>query len=173
MPDEPTSSFVAVPYPDLPALPEGLRGRYVAGVRIVCTGRAGEGERLVAPLRRLGPVLADSLRERPYAESRTIRSGPDFRYGYHGDSAVLSGLGPAAAREPPALTGPAAPMMCAGQPPGGRARRRAPGAERGAAPGRPVPGAAAVRLGGTDRGACGPTTPRCSDCSPPGRRGAC
>ncbi|MGP4051758.1 FAD-binding oxidoreductase [Streptomyces sp. 2A115] len=109
VPDGLTSSFAAVPYPDLPALPPHLRGRYVISVRVAYTG--ADGERLVAPLREIGPVLADSLREMPYAESRTIHSDPDFPHAYYGDSAVLSELDLAAAAELLALTGPDAPSM--------------------------------------------------------------
>lgn len=90
VPDGLTSSFAAVPYPDVPALPPRLRGRYVLSVRVAHTG--GDGERLVAPLREIGPVLGDSLREMPYAESHTIHSDPDFPHAYYGDSAVLSEL---------------------------------------------------------------------------------
>ena len=90
VPDGLTSSFTAVPYPDLPALPPQLRGRYVLSVRVAHTGEGGE--RLVAPLREIGPVLGDSLRELPYAESHTIHSDPDFPHAYYGDSAVLSEL---------------------------------------------------------------------------------
>ncbi|NUQ98023.1 MAG: FAD-binding oxidoreductase [Streptomyces sp.] len=90
VPDGLTSSFAAVPYPDIPALPPHLRGRYVVSVRVAYTG--ADGEQLVAPLRELGPVLADSLREMPYAESHTIHSDPDLPHAYYGDSAVLSEL---------------------------------------------------------------------------------
>ena len=82
VPDGLTSSFAAVPYPDLPALPPHLRGRYVLSVRVAHTG--ADGERLVAPLREIGPVLADSLREMPYTESHTIHSDPDFPHAYYG-----------------------------------------------------------------------------------------
>ncbi|GHJ37597.1 FAD-binding oxidoreductase [Streptomyces sp. TS71-3] len=111
LPDGLTSSLAAVPYPDLPALPEGLRGRYVLSVRIAYPGSADEGERLVAPLRALGPVLSDSLREMPYAQSRTIHDDPDSPHAYYGDSAVLSALDAGAAGELLGLTGPGAPMM--------------------------------------------------------------
>ncbi|MCD9872342.1 FAD-binding oxidoreductase [Streptomyces guryensis] len=90
VPDGLTSSLAAVPYPDIPALPPHLRGRYVVSVRVAYTGT--DGDQLVAPLRESGPVLADSLREMPYAESRTIHSDPDLPHAYYGDSAVLSGL---------------------------------------------------------------------------------
>ncbi|WP_217207252.1 FAD-binding oxidoreductase [Streptomyces sp. AC550_RSS872] len=87
VPDGLTSSFAAVPYPDIPALPPHVRGRYVVSVRVAHTGP--DGDRIVAPLRRVGAVLSDSLREMPYAESHTIHSDPDFPHAYYGDSAVL------------------------------------------------------------------------------------
>ncbi|MET7688752.1 FAD-binding oxidoreductase [Streptomyces sp. NPDC005483] len=99
-----TSSFAAVPYPDVPALPPHLRGRYVVSVRVAYTG--ADGEQLVAPLREIGPVLADTLREMPYAESGTIHSDPDFPHSYYGDSAVLSELDVRLAGELLARTGP-------------------------------------------------------------------
>ncbi|WP_307030641.1 FAD-binding oxidoreductase [Streptomyces canus] len=104
-----TSSFAAVPYPDLPALPPHLRGRYVLSVRVAYTG--GDGERLVAPLREIGPVLADSLREMPYTESHTIHSDPDFPHAYYGDSAVLGEFDLATAGEVLRRTGPGAGAM--------------------------------------------------------------
>ncbi|MFD6292272.1 FAD-binding oxidoreductase [Streptomyces sp. NPDC060205] len=111
VPDALTSSFAAVPYPDVPALPPRLRGRYVLCVRVAYTGTAADGERLTAPLRGIGPVLDDSLRAMPYAESRTIHSDPDFPHAYYGDSAVLSALDVDAVGELLALTGPDAPSM--------------------------------------------------------------
>jgi FAD/FMN-containing dehydrogenase len=106
-----TSSFAAVPYPDLPALPPHLRGRYVVSVRVAYTG--DDGERLVAPLREIGPALSDSLRVLPYTDSHTIHSDPDVPHAYHGDSAVLGELDVRAAAEVLARTGPdAGGPMC-------------------------------------------------------------
>ncbi|WP_078973179.1 FAD-binding oxidoreductase [Streptomyces sp. MMG1533] len=110
VPEGLTSSFAAVPYPDLPALPPRLRGRYVLSVRVAYTGT--DGGRLVAPLRKIGPVLADSLREMPYAESHTIHSDPDFPHAYYGDSAVLSEPAADRSAELLARTGPGAGAMC-------------------------------------------------------------
>ncbi|MEV0633623.1 FAD-binding oxidoreductase [Streptomyces sp. NPDC050619] len=110
VPDGLTSSFAAVPYPDLPALPPRLRGRYVVSVRVAYTG--ADGDRLVAPLRETGPVLADSLREMTYAESHTIHSDPDFPHAYYGDSSVLSELDVDRAAGLLARTGPDAGAMC-------------------------------------------------------------
>jgi FAD/FMN-containing dehydrogenase len=110
VPDTLTSSFAAVPYPDLPALPPHLRGRYVVSVRVAWTGVGGD--RLVAPLREIGPVLADSLREMPYADSHTIHSDPDFPHAYYGDSAVLGELEFPGAAELLSRTGPDAGALC-------------------------------------------------------------
>ncbi len=109
VPDTLSSSFAAVPYPDIPAMPPHLRGRYVVSVRVAYTGDGGE--RLVEPLRRIGPVLADSLREMPYAESHTIHSDPDFPHAYYGDSAVLRELDTEKVAEVLARTGPDAGAM--------------------------------------------------------------
>ncbi len=112
VPDELTSSFAAVPYPDIPALPPHLRGRYVLSVRVGYTGTRQEGDQLVAPLREFGPVLADSLREMPYTESHTIHSDPPAPHAYYGDSAVLSELDVARVGEVLSLAGPDVPGMC-------------------------------------------------------------
>jgi len=110
VPDGLTSSFAAVPYPDVPALPPHLRGRYVLSVRVAYTG--ADGDQVVAPLRKSGPLLADSLREMPYAESHTIHSDPPEPHAYYGDSAVIGELEVARVGEVLALVGPDAPGMC-------------------------------------------------------------
>ncbi|MEU0082749.1 FAD-binding oxidoreductase [Streptomyces sp. NPDC006274] len=111
LPDQVTSSAALVRFPDLPVVPEPMRGRYTVSVRVAFTGDAEEGGRLVAPLREIGPALADSLRDMPYAESHTIHSDPDFPHAYYGDSAMLGGLDAGRAREVVRLTGPDAPVM--------------------------------------------------------------
>ncbi|TJZ53125.1 FAD-binding oxidoreductase [Streptomyces piniterrae] len=111
VPDELTSSLALIAYPDIPQLPEALRGRYLAHIRIAYTGSAEEGERLVAPLRAIGPRVGDDLREMPYAESHTIHRDPSDPHAYSGDNAMLGGLDAAALRRVAALTGPAAPVM--------------------------------------------------------------
>ncbi|WP_367041909.1 FAD-binding oxidoreductase [Streptomyces sp. Je 1-332] len=111
VPEGLTSSVAALVYPDLPQLPPPLRGRYLVTVRVAWTGSAAEGERLVAPLREIGPAVSDSMREMPYTESHTIHSDPDFPHSYYGDSVVVQELDLAAAEELFALTGPAAEKM--------------------------------------------------------------
>ncbi|MFF5935756.1 FAD-binding oxidoreductase [Streptomyces sp. NPDC012508] len=111
LPDAVTSSLAALVHPDLPVLPPHLRGRYVLSVRVAFTGDAAEGERLVAPLRAIGPALADSLREMPYTESHTIHSDPDFPHAYWGDGIMVSELDVDAATSVLELTGPKAGRM--------------------------------------------------------------
>ncbi|MCX5140258.1 FAD-binding oxidoreductase [Streptomyces sp. NBC_00338] len=106
-----TSSVGALVYPDLPQVPAELRGRYVVSVRVAYTGSAVEGERLVAPLRQAGPVLADSLREMPYTESHTIHSDPPFPHAYYGDGLMLRGIDAERAARVLELTGRKAPTM--------------------------------------------------------------
>ncbi|MFF1696029.1 FAD-binding oxidoreductase [Streptomyces sp. NPDC058257] len=111
VPDEVTSSVAALVYPDIPQLPPHLRGRYLVTVRVAYTGPEAAGELLVAPLREIGPVVSDSLREMPYTDSHTIHSDPDFPHSYYGDSVVVGDLDVAAASELFTLTGPAAGAM--------------------------------------------------------------
>ncbi|MFE3905220.1 FAD-binding oxidoreductase, partial [Streptomyces sp. NPDC059153] len=111
VPDALTSSLSALRFPDVPQMPEPMRGRYVISVRVAYTGSAKEGERLVAPLRAIGPALADSLREMPYTDSHTIHSDPPFPHAYYGDSVVLGDLDAERAVRTLELAGPKAPMM--------------------------------------------------------------
>ncbi|MEN2421250.1 FAD-binding oxidoreductase [Streptomyces rimosus] len=111
LPDALTSSVGLIAYPDVPEMPGHLRGRYLAHIRIAYTGTAEDGERLVAPLRAVGPRVADTLRDMPYAESHTIHQDPTTPHAYDGDSVLLSGLDADALRAVAALTGPDAPLM--------------------------------------------------------------
>ncbi|MFH8745835.1 FAD-binding oxidoreductase [Streptomyces rimosus] len=106
-----TSSVGLIAYPDVPEMPGHLRGRYLAHIRIAYTGTAEDGERLVAPLRAVGPRVADTLRDMPYAESHAIHQDPATPHAYDGDSVLLSGLDADALRAVAALTGPDAPLM--------------------------------------------------------------
>lgn len=107
-----TSSVATVVYPDVPGLPDHLRGRHVAQVRIAFTGTAAEGEQLVAPLRAVGPRLKDTLAEMPYAASGAIYEEPDTPHAYCGDNAMLQRLDASVVRPIAELTGPDAPVMC-------------------------------------------------------------
>jgi len=112
VPDELTSSLALIPFPDLPAVPAPLRGRYVAHVRIAYTGTAAHGDELVAPLRAVGPRLLDTLDDLPYTASGSIANDPSTPHAYYGTSALLSELDASAQQAILELTGPDAPMTC-------------------------------------------------------------
>ncbi|HEV7627876.1 MAG TPA: FAD-binding oxidoreductase [Streptomyces sp.] len=113
VPEELTSSVTLLAYPDLPVLPDHLRGRYVAQVQVAYNGTESEGERLVGPLRAIGPRLSDSLRTLPYTESANVYSEPDQPHAYQGGNVLLGERLPdqAALRSVLELTGPDAPVM--------------------------------------------------------------
>ena len=76
-PDDVTTSVAVLALPDLPFVPEHLRGRTVLTLRFAFPGDAAEGERLAAPLRALAPVLADTVGEIPTTAVATIHSDPE------------------------------------------------------------------------------------------------
>ncbi|UMP05850.1 FAD-binding oxidoreductase [Amycolatopsis sp. EV170708-02-1] len=92
LPREMTSSLGMVPMPDLPMVPEPLRGQHVAQIRIAYLGDAAEGERLVAPLRAAAPVLGDTLAELPFTDSGKIANEPPFPHGYRADNVTVAEL---------------------------------------------------------------------------------
>ncbi|MCX4095042.1 FAD-binding oxidoreductase [Nocardia sp. alder85J] len=92
VPEELTSAITLMTMPELPMIPEPLRGRYIATIAVAWTGPAAAGEALVAPLRAVGPRLADTLRDMPYAETDSIHRDPDFPHAYTATNALLSEL---------------------------------------------------------------------------------
>lgn len=76
VPEEMASSVMLIHYPDDPAVPGPLRGRFVTHVRIAHSGPAEEGERLTRQLRDLGPRLLDTVGEMPYAQVGSIHHEP-------------------------------------------------------------------------------------------------
>ncbi|MFC3996461.1 FAD-binding oxidoreductase [Nocardiopsis sediminis] len=112
VPDELTSSLSMVALPDLPVVPPPMRGRHVATVAVSYIGDAGEGERLVAPLRAAGPRLRDTLRDMPFTESGDIHAEPEQPHAYAGDNALLDGVDGAELSAIRRLSGPEAPLMC-------------------------------------------------------------
>jgi FAD/FMN-containing dehydrogenase len=76
-PDESNTALVVMTLPDMPQLPEPVRGRRVLILRALYIGEAGDAERLLAPLREVaGPPLMDGLREMTFAETATMLGPP-------------------------------------------------------------------------------------------------
>ncbi|TLF81209.1 FAD-binding oxidoreductase [Nocardia cyriacigeorgica] len=106
VPDTVTSTVAMLAFPDTPPVPQPLRGRFVASIRIAITGDAEEGDRLVAPLRAIGTPLKDDLRVMPYTESHTIHSDPAEPHAYAATNALLDDLTPEALEALLAVAGP-------------------------------------------------------------------
>jgi FAD/FMN-containing dehydrogenase len=58
--------------PPVPWLPKAVHGQDIVACFICCTGPVAEGERLVAPLRRLGRPVADIVQPRPYVAQQCL-----------------------------------------------------------------------------------------------------
>ncbi|MEU8900004.1 FAD-binding oxidoreductase [Nocardia sp. NPDC048505] len=110
VPEQLTSTIAMLAFPDIPQVPEPLRGRFVASIRLAFNGSRDEGERLVAPLRAVGARLKDDLRELPYTESHTIHSDPADPHAYAATNALLGELPPEALSALLAVAGPGGPV---------------------------------------------------------------
>ncbi|MGA5701766.1 FAD-binding oxidoreductase [Peterkaempfera bronchialis] len=108
VPEEMSSSLQLIRYPDLPMLPEPLRGRYVAHLRIAWSGPEEQGRRWVRPLRELGPLLMDTVRLLPYREVGTIHHEPPLPVAAYDRNTALRALDPAAVDTLLDLAGPQA-----------------------------------------------------------------
>ncbi|MET9149032.1 FAD-binding oxidoreductase [Streptomyces sp. NPDC004042] len=89
LPEETTTSVGIQRLPDLPVLPEPLRGAFVVHLRFGHLGPAAEGERLLAPLRAVAPPLLDLVGEKPYTAVGEIHLDPVDPMPYYDRSVCL------------------------------------------------------------------------------------
>jgi hypothetical protein len=71
-----TTSAAILRMPDLPFIPEPIRGHTLLSLRFAYPGAAATGERLAAPLRAAAPIYLDDLREIPASAIGTIHNDP-------------------------------------------------------------------------------------------------
>ncbi|MBD5785637.1 FAD-binding oxidoreductase [Cellulosimicrobium terreum] len=76
-PDDVSTSVVLLALPDLPFVPEPLRGQNVLTLRFAYPGDATEGEDRAAPLRALAPALADTIATIPTTAVASIHADPE------------------------------------------------------------------------------------------------
>ena len=76
VPDQLTSSVALLRLPDLPSVPELLRGTFMVHVRIAYLGTPVDGERLLAPLRQAAPLLLDTVDDMPLTDFASIHQDP-------------------------------------------------------------------------------------------------
>jgi FAD/FMN-containing dehydrogenase len=90
VPEEMTSSLALLRLPDVDAVPDPLRGRFVVHVRIAHCGP--QGDVLVAPLRAAAPPILDTVTEIPYTASGTIHNDPPDPVAAYAETALLREL---------------------------------------------------------------------------------
>ncbi|OZM80500.1 FAD-binding oxidoreductase [Pseudonocardia sp. MH-G8] len=101
-PESMGSSVLLIRMPDLPVLPDALRGRYVVHLRFAFTGSAEEGTRLVRPFRDLvggGRPMSDTVVEMPYSAVGSIHAEPTTPVPFHARNTMLASLDAAAVAE--------------------------------------------------------------------------
>ena len=81
--------------PDVPFLPEHLRGRAFVLVELAFTGTAADGDALVRPLRDLGPEF-DTVGIMPAKDLSLVNLDPADPLPYSGEGVLLTDLGPEA-----------------------------------------------------------------------------
>ncbi|WP_249998571.1 FAD-binding oxidoreductase [Actinoplanes sp. M2I2] len=93
-----TVSFAFLRLPPLPFVPEPLRGRVTAHVRVAFLGAAAEGADLVAGLRSIGEILVDACAEMPFTAFASVHNDPVDPIPAYERTALLSSF-PAQAAE--------------------------------------------------------------------------
>ncbi|MFF1509663.1 FAD-binding oxidoreductase [Streptomyces sp. NPDC058326] len=106
VPEEMSSSFFMVDWPDVDGVPEELRGRFALHVRLCYLGAPEEGERLIRPLREVAPTLLDTVADIPYTRVGTIHNDPPTPGSYHINNFQLSALDEGTVEAVLALVGP-------------------------------------------------------------------
>jgi FAD/FMN-containing dehydrogenase len=88
-PDELTTMAAVMPAPQAPFIPPPLHGTLVLAIMVCYTGDLDKGRRVVAPLRRLGPPIADSIAPMPYPAMFAMTEGGTVRGLHHGTRSLF------------------------------------------------------------------------------------
>jgi FAD/FMN-containing dehydrogenase len=76
LPEQATTSIAILRLPEMPTVPAPLAGRCTVAVRYAWVGDIDEGEAVLAPMRRIAPVLFGGIGPMPYAEIGVIHADP-------------------------------------------------------------------------------------------------
>ncbi len=88
LPDEMTSVGRILQFPPIPEIPEPVRGQSFVVVEAIWSGEPDEGERLLEPLRALGPVM-DTVTTIPVEELSRLHMDPEGPAPGTGDGGML------------------------------------------------------------------------------------
>jgi FAD/FMN-containing dehydrogenase len=92
VPEEVTSVGRILQFPPIPEIPEPVRGNSYAVVQaIYCGDDVAEMDRLLEPLRALGPAM-DTFHVTPMPELATLHMDPDHPVPGHGDGGMLDAI---------------------------------------------------------------------------------
>ena len=106
LPEQATTSFVILQLPGGPEFPPFLAGRMSIGVRFLWVGDAAEGEKLLAPMRDVAPMLFDDVAVKPYAAIDSVHADPVDPMPVIDRGMLLTGFSDAAVERFLALAGP-------------------------------------------------------------------
>jgi FAD/FMN-containing dehydrogenase len=76
LPEQATTSVALLRLPDLPEVPEPLRGRLSVHLRFVYIGDEADGAALIAPMREVARPLVDMVATTPYAAISSVHQDP-------------------------------------------------------------------------------------------------
>lgn len=108
LPESVTTSLALLQLPELPEVPTPLAGRFTVAVRYVALCDAGEGERLLAPMRSAAAVLLDAVGVLPYSAIAAVHADPPSPMPVFEDHTLLARLTTEAIDGLLALAGPSA-----------------------------------------------------------------
>ncbi|WP_243869042.1 FAD-binding oxidoreductase [Streptomyces liangshanensis] len=107
-PEELTSSIALLRLPDVPAVPDVLRGGFMVHVRIAYLGTPAEGADLLLPLRQAATPVRDTVGDMPLTDFASIHLDPVDPMFFREWTAMLAEFPPEAADVMTALAGPGA-----------------------------------------------------------------
>lgn len=90
LPDEVSAMFRFLRLPPVPEVPEPLRDTPLLYMGATCLGTQEEGEKLIAPLRKIGEPVMDTFAQMPCAGLTRIAMDPEDPVPYAGHGGVLA-----------------------------------------------------------------------------------
>jgi FAD/FMN-containing dehydrogenase len=91
-PDAFTCSVALLNFPPVPEIPELLRGRFLAHIRVTHLGSDEEAEKLIAPLRAIGEGVLDTVGRHPYGAFALVHTDPADPFPYEDQGTLLAEL---------------------------------------------------------------------------------
>ena len=92
VPEAMGSSLLLLKLPDMPFIPEAIRGQQVAHIRILHVGDSAEATGLVDALRVAAPTAQDTVTEMPYSDVASIHNEPDGPVVFEASNTLLATL---------------------------------------------------------------------------------